>query len=195
MADLKNFLERLGDKGAQSFLNRIESLGVPLDDRRLEDFLKEIDLIDTLADRQRADLEQALEAALNRDSLEVDYDRIASIVRSQIGATGKTSTQQLPAVNWLFAMAGMAVGIAITGFSTYTYFLPRSVDAARLQDATGIKYLQSSEGRLFREIVRLNSGYLDTDRCRIDAAKKKLFLTRGIERITSVCALVVPDRS
>ncbi|NJR31548.1 MAG: hypothetical protein HC778_00115 [Chamaesiphon sp. CSU_1_12] len=191
MADLKDFLGTLGDDGAQSFLNTIESLGVSLDDKRIEDFLKEIDLIDALHDRQREDLEAALEAALNREPVTIDYGKLAAILNTQVRSISNAPS----ATHLLLAcLAGISTGVVGAGLSMYVYFVPAAISASHLQATIDLKYLQSDEGKLFRSIVRLNSGYLDPSRCPQDAAKRGYYLSRGKEKLTNVCLLLMPDR-
>jgi hypothetical protein len=219
MADIASFLDRIPDETAQSFLVKINELGIPIDDPRIEDFLKSIDLIDALyagrAEETRlaiesslakstfkplsaTDIAKILELAISSHSLSIDYLRIAQIVNDVV-ATQPISSPQVSSVGFgsktiLAAMVsmGIIVGASVSSFFATSFWLPKQVESARLQSSEDLKYLGSKEGQTFRSIVKLNSDYLDSGACQQDAARNGYFLTKGKQKITNVCLVRMP---
>lgn len=223
MADITNFIDRVSDETAQSFMARIDELGVSIDDDRIEDFLSKIDLIDELYKNRTeetkaaitaaltessnttsisvADVTKALETAIGTQGLVTDYPRLTRIIEDAL-MTDQLIHRDKPAARSIglyekAVMGGLlAIGLCMGGgfiaLLSLTVWLPQQIEAARLQSVEDLKYLGSKEGRTFRSIVKLNSGYLDTGRCREDAAKYGYYMTRDKEKITNVCLILMP---
>lgn len=223
MADITNFIDRVSDETAQSFMAKIDEMGVSIDDRRIEDFLAQIDLIDelyknrteetnaaiaaalakgsTTASISVADISKALETAIGTQALVTDYPRLTRIIEDAL-LNDQLIHQQVPQ-NQLFGFNqqvlmggilsfGLIVGMGAMGLFSNFVWLPQQVEASRLQRVEDFKYLNSKEGKFFRELVKLNSGYLDTGKCREYAAKYGYYLSREKEKITNVCLVMMP---
>lgn|GEM_PF-3471296 len=212
MTDVASFLKRIGDESAQSFLQKIDELGVAIDDPRIEDFLRSIDLVDVLYQGRTeetrlaiedclakstfkpvsaTDIAKILEQAIKSYSLATDYQRIAEIVKEALTGSLANGFSTKILLGGILSF-GLVLGAAFTGGIAVAYWLPQQIEAARLQDIGDLKYLGSKEGRVFRSIVKLNSGYLDTGRCQRDAAKNGYYLSKGKEKLTNVCLLLMP---
>lgn len=89
-------------------------------------------------------------------------------------------------------LIGLMIGASLIGATVNFWLLPLSIQNQRLQDADTLKYLESKEGQMFRQIVRLNSGYLDSGKCVKDAKSRDLFLIKNKQRIENVCVVIMP---
>jgi hypothetical protein len=219
MSNLKNFIDRVSDDTAQSFLQTIDSLGVAIDDPRIEDFLKQVTLIDELHGKYRAETKEVIETTLRAaggvsvadvskavgeamkvHSLTTDYEKLTDVVENALASRSIGNSTKVSFFanfdNWTIAAIAAIFGVVIGGVTVGVLgvkLLPDAMAQFRLQDAADIKYLHSKEGVLYRSIVQLNSGYLDTGRCKTDAATNGYFMTRGKDRVKNVCLLVMPQ--
>jgi hypothetical protein len=223
MADITNFIDRVNDDTAQSFIARIDEMGVAIDDPRIEDFLRQIDLIDLLyknrTDEIRsvfeaalaessartsisvADITKALETAIGTQALVTDYARLTQIiddalVTDQLIHRDKSSDRSIGLYEKVImgglVIVGLSLGAVVSAVISNTFWVPQQVEASRLQGVEDLKYLGSKEGKVFRSIVKLNSGYLDTEKCREDAAQNGYYMSKGREKITNVCLVRMP---
>jgi hypothetical protein len=229
---LTKLLDRVSDDSAKGLLQFIESLGLSLDDARIEDFLKQTNLIDEihqqniqsvenvirsiLAEQSKKDTVEIINAALQKAATvqidhtkiveavqqgieqHTDYSRITDIIETAVQSAFEEMPKSgnLPDVTIMSGICGVAflTGIIVCAAFANFFWLPKSIDATYLKNTAELKYLSSAEGKLFRDIVRLNSGYLDTGKCKADAVAQKLSLSRvgSKEKVVDVCVLVVP---
>jgi hypothetical protein len=223
MVDITNYIDRVSDETAQSFLAKIDEMGASIDDPRIEDFLSRIDLIDELYKNRTeettkaikaalgenlsstsisvADVTKALETAIGTQGLVTDYAKLTKIIddalmTDQLIHRDKSSDRSIglyeKAVMGGLLAVGLCLGGGIVALLATSVWLPKQIEAARLQSVEDIKYLGSKEGQVFRSIVKLNSGYLDTGKCREYAAKYGYYMSREKEKITNVCLVVMP---
>ena len=222
MADIAEFIDRVSDDTAQSFMVKINELGISIDDQRIEDFLAQIDLIDELyknrteetkaaiaaaiakgstASISVADISEALKAAIGTQALVTDYGRLSRIIEDTL-LSDRLIYREIPQ-NGFFGLnqqivmggilsVGLIVGVGMMGLFSNFVWLPQQIEASRLQRVEDFKYLNSKEGKVFKEIVKLNSGYLDTGKCREYAVRYGYFLSREKEKITNVCLVMMP---
>ena len=225
---LTKLLDRVSDDSARGLLGFIESLGLSMDDARIEDFLAQTNLIDEIHQQNTAHIEKTLrtilteqqkvntveiiDAAIQKSAtVAIDHTKISEDVRkgmedyynepgsarfAEPDIDDNTKSTALPSTTIMGGIAAIALLIGIIGCAAFANFVwvPKAVDANYLKNTGDLKYLNSSEGKMFRKIVQLNSGYLDLGKCKVDAVASKLTLTHvgSKDKISSVCVLVVP---
>lgn len=248
MSDITTFAERVDDEVAASFMSEIESLGLAIDDPRIEDFFARIDLVDLLyKDRAKElelaisrvlvkfpntasisvseiveplrevikaallqipatsisipDITKALEDAIGTQGLVTDYAKLTKVIddalmTDQLIHRNKPVDREIglyeKAILGGLLAVGLCLGGGFTALLSQTVWVPQQIEAARLQSVEDLKYLGSKEGQTFKSIVRMNSGYLDTGRCKQDASKNGYYMTRDKEKLTDVCLVLMP---
>jgi hypothetical protein len=118
----------------------------------------------------------------------VDLDGLAQVMSGSAILPAIPEWQKLVGASLL----GLTIGVSTIGAAVNFWLLPISIQNHRLQDSDNLKYLDSKEGQMFKQIVRLNSGYLDTGKCQKDAKDRNLFLTKDKQKIERVCVLLMP---
>jgi hypothetical protein len=214
--EIAKYIDRVDGESAKTFLENLQEMGVGFDDPRIEVFLDKIDLIDKLyGDRTQetntviqaaldknkppsiSDISKAVKTALSEKSMSIDYQRLAQVVEYALAENQSKHEGNLPPNFNKFLLGGIAsfsllLGITITGLISSIFWLPQQIESRQLQNTEEIKYLGSPEGKTFRAIVKLNSGYLDTSRCKDDAKKMGYYMTKGTDKIINVCLVVMP---
>jgi hypothetical protein len=209
---LSQLSEKLGDNhSVQKILELTMQQGLTPDDPQLHDLLKEINFIESLQVSQRKEFEAIVTAAISAQSAPpIQKEELEAIVKSALATQSQPSQKEelglmikaafaaqkqplplsLPTI--LAMLIGAIVGITVTGTLAHFYLIPLQIAEQRASDRETLQYLNSKEGIFFRQIVKLNHGYLDTKQCRSDAAKFKVQLNRNGQKVENVCLIEVP---
>jgi hypothetical protein len=118
----------------------------------------------------------------------VDLDGLAELMSGSAILPALPEWQKLVGAS----LVGLTIGVSVIGAAVNFWLLPISIQNHRLQDSSNLQYLESKEGQMFRQIVKLNSGYLDASKCQKDAKDRNLFLTKDKQKIERVCVLLMP---
>jgi hypothetical protein len=206
---LSQLSEKLGDNhSVQKILELTMQQGLTPDDPQLHDLLKEINFIESLQVSQRKEFEAIVTAAISAQSIQkeefesivksalatqsqpLQKEELAAIIKAAFVAQKQPLPLSLPTI--LAMLIGAIAGITLTGTLAHFYLIPLQIAEQRASDRETLQYVNSKEGLFFRQIVKLNHGYLDTKQCRSDAAKFKVQLNRNGQKVENVCLIEVP---
>lgn len=88
-------------------------------------------------------------------------------------------------------ITGGLAGVTLSGLVSYFYLIPKEVGEQRIADRSTLEYLNTSEGKNFIQLVKLNRGYFP-DKCQEDAKKQGVFLKIKDKKTERVCVLLIP---
>jgi hypothetical protein len=86
---------------------------------------------------------------------------------------------------------GLLIGIAGSGVFAYFFIIPQQIAEQRTQDKSTLEFLDTSEGKKFRQMIEVNKNYFP-DKCQKEAKRQGVFLTVNKKRTNQVCVLLIP---
>jgi hypothetical protein len=92
---------------------------------------------------------------------------------------------------WLPIAVGLLIGIAGSGVFAYFSLIPQQLAEQRTQDKSTLEFLDTSDGKKFRQMIEVNKNYFP-DKCQKEAKRQGVFLTVNKKRTNQVCVLLIP---